>query len=258
MTQPGIEPWSHRPLANSLLIMRMGLRIYKYICVGQLTETGSNYTFFLKGKPADEAKEHGVGFDIKSSLSKNLQELPFGTSERIISLRLPLRQKCFVTIMSVYAHTMDSPETNILSFYDELRQLFLNIPDDDKIILLGNLNVRVRRDSQTWKCLGSHGLRKANSNGACSFCNFATSMMSSLETRGFVKKTNAKVHGNTHALGHWYMIDYVIVRWHDLQDLHQVLAMRGTECWTDHHLVRAKMDTHKFAPKHRHTTTPHL
>ena len=30
--------------------------------VGQLTETGSGYTFFWKGKPADE----GVGFAIKS------------------------------------------------------------------------------------------------------------------------------------------------------------------------------------------------
>ena len=58
---------------------------------------------------------------------------------------------------------MYSPETNILSFYDELRQLFLNIPDDVKIILLGDLNARVRRDSQTWKCLGSQGL--ANNNG---------------------------------------------------------------------------------------------
>ena len=57
--------------------------------VGQLTETGSGYTFFWKGKPADEAREHGVGFAIKSPLSKKLQELPFGKTEHI-SLRLPL------------------------------------------------------------------------------------------------------------------------------------------------------------------------
>ena len=37
--------------------------------VGQLTETGSSYTLFWKGKPADEAREHGVGFAIKFSLS---------------------------------------------------------------------------------------------------------------------------------------------------------------------------------------------
>ena len=165
---------SERPYRRTALLARelslfdidiAGLSETRLADVGQPTETGSGYTFFWKRKPADEAREHGVGFAIKSSLSQNLQELPFGTSERIISLRSPLRQKRFVTIVSVYAPTMDSSETNILSFYDELRQLFLNIPDDDKIILLGDLNARVGRDSQTWKCLGSHGLGKANSNG---------------------------------------------------------------------------------------------
>ena len=103
--------------------------------VSQLTETGSGYTFFWKGKPADEAGENGVGFAIKSSLSKNLQELPFGTSKRIISLRLPLRQKRFVTIVSVYAPTMDSAETNIFSFYDELRNVTLFDPIVDRYFL---------------------------------------------------------------------------------------------------------------------------
>ena len=51
------------------------------------------------------------------------------------------------------------------------------------------------------------------------------------------------------------MIDNVIVRRRDLQDLHQVRAMRGAECWTDHRLVRAKMEL-KIRHKARHTTTP--
>ena len=147
------------------MILTLPVSLRRLANVGQLTETGSGNTFFWKGKPADKVREYGVGFAIKSSLSKNLLELPFGTSERIISLRLPLRQKRFIIIVSVYTPTMDSPETNILFFYDELRQLFLNIPDDDKIILLGDLNAKVGRDSQTWKCLVSHGLGKANSNG---------------------------------------------------------------------------------------------
>ena len=49
-----------------------GLSETRLTDVGQLTETGSCYTFFWKRKPAYEAREHGVGFAIKSSLSKNL------------------------------------------------------------------------------------------------------------------------------------------------------------------------------------------
>ena len=48
-----------------------GLPETRFTDVGQLTETGSGDTFFWKGKPADEAREHGVGFAIKFSLSKN-------------------------------------------------------------------------------------------------------------------------------------------------------------------------------------------
>ena len=51
------------------------------------------------------------------------------------------------------------------------------------------------------------------------------------------------------------MIDYVIVRRRELQDLHHVRPMRGAECWTDYQLVRTKMEL-KFRPKSRHTTTP--
>ena len=56
--------------------------------VGQLTETGSGYTFFWKGKPADEAREHCVCFAIKSSLSKNLQ-----VNQSVLFLYIPLCDK---------------------------------------------------------------------------------------------------------------------------------------------------------------------
>ena len=40
---------------------------------------------------------------------------------------------------------------------------------------------------------------------------------------------------------HWHLIDYIITRKRDLQDLNAVKVMRGAECWTDHRLVRAKL-----------------
>ena len=73
--------------------------------------------------------------------------------------------------------------------------------------------------------------------------------------RDFVENNQYKGTWQHPRARHWHMIDYDIVRRRDLQDLHQVRAMRGAECWTDHRLVRAKMEL-KIHPKARHTTTP--
>ena len=40
---------------------------------------------------------------------------------------------------------------------------------------------------------------------------------------------------------HWHMIDYVLVRMKDIQEVLTVRALRGVECWTDHRLVRVKL-----------------
>ena len=37
-------------------------------------------------------------------------------------------------------------ESDIFSFYADLRQVFLRIPDADKMILLGDLNARLGKD----------------------------------------------------------------------------------------------------------------
>ena len=40
---------------------------------------------------------------------------------------------------------------------------------------------------------------------------------------------------------HWHMIDFIITRKRDLQDIKVVKVMRGAECWTDHRLVKLKL-----------------
>ena len=46
------------------------------------------------------------------------------------------------------------------------------------------------------------------------------------------------------------LIDYIIVRQIDLQDVCITHAMRGAECWTDHRLIRAVLKLH-IAPAQR-------
>ena len=73
---------------------------------GSLTEDGAGYTLFWSGKNKDERRLSGVGFMIKTSIARKLQNLPVGHSDRLMSLRLPIQDNKFVTVLGVYASTL--------------------------------------------------------------------------------------------------------------------------------------------------------
>ena len=41
---------------------------------------------------------------------------------------------------------------------------------------------------------------------------------------------------------HWHLIDYVIVRRKDRQDVRVTKTMCGTDCWTDHRIIVSKLN----------------
>ena len=56
-----------------------------------LREDEVGYTLFWSWKNKDERRLSGVGFMIKTSIARKLQNLPVGHSDRIMSLRLPIQ-----------------------------------------------------------------------------------------------------------------------------------------------------------------------
>lgn len=77
---------------------------------GALTEAGAGYTFFWSGKAADDAREAGVGFAVRSTIVPKLQTLPKGFGDRLMTMRLPLACNTHLTIISAYASTMTFSE----------------------------------------------------------------------------------------------------------------------------------------------------
>ena len=47
---------------------------------------------------------------------------------------------------------------------------------------------------------------------------------------------------------HWHLLDYIIVRQRDRQDVRITKAMCGAECWTDHRLMVCKLNLRILPP----------
>ena len=165
---------ANRPMRRTALIAKELAR-YR-IDIAALSETrladegqcqeSAGYTFFWIGKGEKEKREAGVGFAIKTKLLSKLDGPPKGINERLMTVRLPLLKKRFVTIISVYAPTMTNTDDKIEKFYADLESILQDVPKSDKLVLLGDFNARVGTDWNTWEgVLGKHSTGKCNSNG---------------------------------------------------------------------------------------------
>ena len=68
-------------------------------------EDGAGNTLIWSGKNKDELCLSGVGFMIKTSIIRKLQNLPAGHSDLIMSLTLPI-QETSLTLSSVCTHLL--------------------------------------------------------------------------------------------------------------------------------------------------------
>ena len=208
---------------------------------GQLTELNGGYTFFWSGRSSSERREAGVGFAIKSHLVRKLAKLPQGINDRLMTLQLPLGNKKCATLISAYAPTMTNPDDIKDKFYEELDALIAAVPQSEKLFVLGDFNARVGTDHQTWDgIIGKHGIGKCNSNGLLLLktCAAHDLVITNTTFRLPTRNRTSWMHPRSK---HWHLIDYVITRKRDRQDVRVTKAMCGADCWTDHRLIVSKL-----------------
>ncbi|XP_072043263.1 uncharacterized protein [Amphiura filiformis] len=187
---------------------------------------------------------------VRDSIASRLEHLPTDHSDRIMSLRIPLQNKQFVTLFSIYAPTLQAEPADKGKFYSDLRSFLQSIPTEDKIFILGDFNARVGRDSDTWKgALGKHGIGNCNDNGRLLLEPCAEQQLVITNTI-FQQKDSLKTTWMLPRSKHWHLIDYIITRQSDLKDVLHTRVMPSAECHTDHRLVRCKLNL-QFKPKPR-------
>ena len=159
-----------------------------------------------------------------------------------MTLRLPLSGNKHATIVSAYAPTMTNPDEVKDKFYDDLDNVISATPRTDKLILLGDFNARVGTDHQTWEgVIGPEGVGKCNSHGLLLLRKCAEHDL--LITNTVFRLPNRNKTSWMHPRSkHWHLIDYVIVRRTDRQDVKVTKTMCGADCWTDHRLVVSKLN----------------
>ncbi|PFX16641.1 Craniofacial development protein 2 [Stylophora pistillata] len=209
---------------------------------GELTEKGAGYTFFWKGKEENEQRIHGVGSAVKNELIRNLEELPVGVSERLMTLRLKLKSNQQATVISAYAPTLQAETEDKEILYSTLDSVSTQIPSNHKIILLGDFNARVGRDHSVWEnVIGKEGVGNANSNAIQLLTKCAEHQLVITNTL-FRQKNRNKTSWRHPRSRHWHIIDYFIVHCCDRKDVLITKTMTSSdECRTDHKLMRSSL-----------------
>ena len=159
-----------------------------------------------------------------------------------MTLRLTLSGKRHATIVGADAPIMTNPDEVKDKFYDDLNSVISAIPRTEKFILLGDFNARMGTDHQTWEgVIGTEGIGKCNSNGLLLLKKCAEHEMLITYTV-FRLPTRNKTSWMHPRSKHWHLIDYVIVRRKDRQDVRVTKTMCGADSWTDHRLVVSKLN----------------
>ena len=167
-----------------------------------------------------------------------------------MTIKLPLLNgRKHATIVSAYAPTMTNEDDVKNKFYEDLHNVLTSVPKGDKLILLGDFNARVGTDTASWSgIIGKHGVGNCNSNGLLLLqtCAEHDLLITNTIFRLPIRNRTSWMHPRSK---HWHLIDYVIVRRSDRQDVRVTKSMCGAECWTDHRLIVSKINIRIKPPR---------
>ncbi|VDM05697.1 unnamed protein product [Schistocephalus solidus] len=186
---------------------------------GQLEEVGAGYPSFWSGRPKAERCDAGVAFSIRNDIVGRLPCRPQDINDRLMSLRLPPRGDQMATIISAYAPPMTSSDAAKEKFYEDLHTLLATKSKVDKLIVIGDFNTRVGTEHAAWQgVLGLHGFGSCNNNGLFLLrtCVEHRLLLTNTFFRFLTREKATLMHPRSR---HWHLLDYVLIRRRDRQDV---------------------------------------
>ncbi|VDL96598.1 unnamed protein product [Schistocephalus solidus] len=165
-----------------------------------------------------EQPPKGIIVAIRNDIVGRLPCLSQGIYDCLMSLRLPLRGDKFATIINTYIQITSSDAAKY-KVYEDLHALLATMPKADKLTVLSDFSACVGTDHATWK-------------GVLTPPNPDQHLLLPPKT---AKAT--WVHPRSRQ---WHLLDYVLVRRRDQQDVLVTKATPGADGWTNHRLFISK------------------
>ncbi|XP_068726194.1 uncharacterized protein [Montipora capricornis] len=185
-----------------------------------------------------------MGFAVKNTLLCMIQ-VPTNGTARMLTLRLSTAEGT-VRLVCVYVPTLQSPPEVKDQFYEPLDTIIGMVPSSEHILLLGDFNVKVGADRESWpSILGHHGIGKMNDDGQrllelCCYHNLCVT------NTFFQNKACHKVSWRHPRSKHWHQLHWVITRRDSLNNVGNTRSYHSADCNTDHSLIASIV---KLTPK---------
>ena len=181
-----------------------------------------------------------------------------GSCLSLMTWRIPLAGVHHTTLVSAYAPTLDSDEATKDAFYNRLDEILRRIPNNDKILLMGDFNARVGSNHLAWEgVLGRNGVGSCNANGHRLLTLCAEHQLTITNTRFQLEEIykTTWMHPRSKM---WHQLDHIMVKQRDFSDVKLTRVMRGACGDTDHRLVGSQLTMKLRSRPRGRATNPRL
>ena len=198
---------------------------------------------------AKEKNRAGVAIAVRKGTNVTFRAI----SDRVCLMKIKATDNYTMSIINAYAPTLPVSESNPEvreSFYDELESVVRSVSNRDYMIIAGDFNAKTGREWDRYpQNIGRYGKGDINSNGKelLEFCNRQNLILTNTLFRHKMAHRSTWESPANHVDGkrknpYRNLIDYIIIRKEHRHTLDDSRAHNGLMTYTDHRLVRAKMN----------------
>ena len=197
-------------------------------------ELGGGYKLYYHGC---ERNKNGIGIILNPSLVGDVVEVK-RQSDRIMRMKMDYKGS-MLNVISAYAPQTGCDEEEKDKFWDEMDDVIISIPTEERVVIGADLNGHVGEDNVDCKdVMGRHGFGTRNAGGE-RIVEFASRTSMAVLNTYFTKKDEHKITYKSG--GRRTQIDYILCRRENLKEVADCKTLVGEHVTTQHRLVVCKI-----------------